>query len=122
MSLEDLEKIYLHVGTPSRLLEKRRETDRCILGEKGIGRLSVMRLGSSLYVKTSRKREPNWNELYIDWRDFERDLEEMVEDIPVAPQRGGEKIDVAKSGTTITVSALGPNGLKTNLNSSLSQI
>lgn len=106
MSLEDLEEVYLHVGTPARLLEKRQDTGRRILGEKGIGRLSVMRLGSSLYVKTSRKRESHWNELHIDWRDFERDLEQMVEDIPVAPEMGSKKSDAAKSGTTITISAL----------------
>ncbi len=106
MSLEDLEQVYLHVGTPARLIEKRQDTGRRILGEKGIGRLSVMRLGSSLYVKTSRKNESHWNELYIDWRDFERDLKQMIEDIPVAPQRGSKKSDAAKSGTTITISAL----------------
>lgn len=46
MSLEDLKEVYLHVGTPSRLLEKQRGTGRRVLGEKGIGRLSVMRLRS----------------------------------------------------------------------------
>lgn len=106
MSLDDLEKVYLHIGTPARLLQKRKSATKRILGEKGIGRLSVMRLGSSLYVKTSSDGEANWNELRIDWRDFERDLDEMVEDIPVAPKRGGRKTDATESGTTITITAL----------------
>lgn len=106
MSIDDLEKIYLHIGTPSRLLEKRKSATKRVLGEKGIGRLSVMRLGSSLYVKTSCEDDAYWNELRIDWRDFERDLDEMVEDVPVAPNKGGRKADPSKSGTTITITAL----------------
>lgn len=106
MSLDDLEDVYLYVGTPARLIEKRQASDRRILGEKGIGRLSVMRLGASLHVRTSRKKEIHWNELTIDWRDFERDLDDLVEDIPVAPHKSGKKNDPAVSGTTITISAL----------------
>jgi signal transduction histidine kinase len=105
MSLDDLKQVYLHVGTPTRLLEKR-ESDRRILGEKGIGRLSVMRLGACVHVKTSKKKEPHWNELKIDWRDFERDLDQMVEDVPVAPTKGARKMDPARSGTTINITAL----------------
>lgn len=106
MSLDDLENVYLHIGTPARLLEKRESATKRILGEKGIGRLSVMRLGSSLYVKTSCENETNWNELSIDWRDFERDLDEMVGDVPVTPNKGGKKTDTSESGTTILVTAL----------------
>jgi signal transduction histidine kinase len=106
MSLKDLENIYLHIGTPARLLEKRKSATNRVLGEKGLGRLSVMRLGSLLYVKTSCEDETNWNELRIDWRDFDRDLDEMVEDVAVAPKKGGLKTDISESGTTITVTAL----------------
>jgi len=106
MSLDDLEAVYLHIGTPSRLLQKRSSSSKRILGEKGIGRLSVMRLGSALYVKTSSDDETHWNELRIDWRDFERDLDEMVEDVPVTPNKGGRKTSTSESGTTLTITAL----------------
>src|SRR5438874_772910 len=48
MSLNDLTEIYLTIGTRSRLKqrdEKRGKDAKPILGEKGLGRLSSMRLG-----------------------------------------------------------------------------
>ena len=53
MTLNDLENIYLTVGTPHRLNERKAGSHRLILGEKGIGRLSAMRLGNHLHVTTS---------------------------------------------------------------------
>lgn len=109
MSLDDLSEVYLRVGTPARLIERRREVGRVILGEKGIGRLSVMRLGSKLLVKTSRSNEPRWNLLRIDWRDFERDLDQLVGDVPVAPEKGPKKEHPENSGTVIGINALRTN-------------
>ncbi len=108
MNLQDLRDVYLRIGTPFRLLE-RRTSDRVILGEKGIGRLSVMRLGWKLFVHTSRKGDRRWSDLRIDWRDFERDLTQMIEDVPVGPERGAKKEDPDASGTTIRISALRAN-------------
>ena len=76
MSLEDLDEIYLTIGTRSRLKERDVQTKglkgrnieadfRPILGEKGIGRLSAMRLGSRLWVETSREGEREWNLLFV---------------------------------------------------------
>ena len=47
MSLDDLEDIYLTIGTRSRRRQRESniKSNRPILGEKGLGRLSVMRLG-----------------------------------------------------------------------------
>jgi hypothetical protein len=62
MSREDLLRAYLVIGTPSR----RRDLDTTLfagsrearyLGEKGVGRLSVMRLGSGLLVTTATSDE-----------------------------------------------------------------
>ncbi len=109
MSLAELSEIYLRVGTPSRLLQRRNDPGRVILGEKGIGRLSAMRLGSRLFVETTRSGEERWHVLRIDWREFERDLDQMVEDIPVAPEEGRKKDDRRMSGTTIQITALRAN-------------
>lgn len=84
MSAIDLEESYLTVGTPSRLLEKKaaiaQATDqisrlknpdpsvRLPLGEKGIGRLSAMRLGHYVKVKTKKACATDWNHLQLDWR------------------------------------------------------
>ncbi len=36
MSLADLEEVYMHVGTPTRLLEKRQDTDRRTSGKRAL--------------------------------------------------------------------------------------
>jgi len=117
MSLDDLNDVYLTIGTRSRLIEREEQRDRLIrganessfrpiLGEKGLGRLSTMRLGWCLHVETSKKGEPNWNILTIDWRNFTRDTDDFIEAIPVSPSIGQTKNDPSVSGTRIVISAL----------------
>lgn len=106
MTLDDLEKIYLTVGTPHRLNERKAGPQRVILGEKGIGRLSAMRLGNHLHVKTATAAEPRWNELEIDWNEFGRDADQLLDEIELAPARGERKADGAAHGTTIQISDL----------------
>ena len=126
MSLKDLDEIYLTIGTRSRLKErevqrkrfkgKTSEVDfRPILGEKGIGRLSAMRLGSRLWVKTSKKGEPTWNNLDIDWNRFSNDSDDMVEDIEIRPTKGNRKKDPNSNGTLIWISALRSDWYKKKL-------
>jgi signal transduction histidine kinase len=114
MTLSDLEKIYLTVGTPHRLNERKSGSQRVILGEKGIGRLSAMRLGNRLQVSTTTAVDTHWNELRIDWNEFGRDAGQLLEDIVIAPFRGQKKgsSDTAAHGTTIHI---------TDLNSTWSQ-
>ena len=61
MSRADLDQVYLTIGTRHRLEERKAQQDftegeankrRPILGEKGLGRLSVMRLSYSLATQT----------------------------------------------------------------------
>ena len=75
---------YLTVGTPSRLEKKQAliksvignssrlqytETGTKVpLGEKGIGRLSAMRLGHYIKVRTKQKGDTEWHRLVMDWR------------------------------------------------------
>jgi signal transduction histidine kinase len=111
MTIEDLVNSYLVIGTPSR----RRTLDENIssaeskptfLGEKGVGRLSAMRLGSQFVITTATVEDRYFNVLNIDWSQFE-DLDKMVEDVTIAPQRGEKKLPVDYSGTVIRVSDLG---------------
>jgi signal transduction histidine kinase len=114
MSLNDLQDVYLTIGTRARLKERLnslqehipRNGGRPILGEKGLGRLSTMRLGNSLKVITSRTGDLHWNELNIDWTKFSHESDELIEDIPIAPELGPEKESAALSGTTLLISAL----------------
>lgn len=98
MSLIDLEQIFLTVGTMSRrnVMDERRrdgvkQGDRPILGEKGVGRLSAMRLGNILRVESMQAAEPRKAVLDIDWLLFSRRPDQRLEDIELSPAWGGPK-------------------------------
>ena len=110
MRLEDLRDVFLVIGTPSR----KRDVERALnqkegaspfLGEKGIGRLSAMRLGSSLEVVSATAKDTKLNLLDIDWVQF-GDLDAMLEDIKISPRKGGRKPSKDWSGTKITIRSL----------------
>ena len=113
MSRQDLIDNYLVIGTASRkraidaALVEHRGGDRRppFLGEKGIGRLSAMRLGDRLLVETAERSDKQLNLLRIDWSAFE-DLDAMLEEIDVAPKRGASKPGRNWSGTKLIVTAL----------------
>ncbi len=119
MSLEELRKNYLVIGTPSR----KREIDQAItaksvkapyLGEKGIGRLSAMRLGERLNLETARQDDALMNRLEIDWREFSN-LDAMIEDVPVEAFAGGQKPRPSWSGTILTISDLSEDWTESRL-------
>lgn len=113
MSLADLENKFLVIGTASR----KREVDAALaagaaktpyLGEKGIGRLSAMRLGERLRVETAQTSDKVLNVLDVDWRAF-GDVDAMLDQIPVEPKRGPAKPKASWSGTSIIISDLTEN-------------
>lgn len=110
MSLTDLDTVFLVIGTSSR----KSEIDAAIaggksrapfLGEKGIGRLSAMRLGDRLSVRTTQTNNKNFNLIDIDWSKFD-DASKMIEDIDIKPRRGEKKDDPDFSGTDIKIEKL----------------
>lgn len=110
MSLEDLDHCYLVIGTASRKKEveaalQRGDKKSPYLGEKGIGRLSAMRLGERLKVQTAKSTDTHLNILEIDWEQF-GDIDAMLDQIPVTPRLGGDKPNVEWSGTSIIISDL----------------
>jgi signal transduction histidine kinase len=119
MSAFDLHDHYLLIGTPFRKDgfdqaqdDARDHPDRTIqapyLGEKGLGRLSAMRLGSHLHVATATTSDERMNVLKVNWNDF-RSPGKLVEDIKIAPEAGGPKPTLEWSGTIITISGLEGN-------------
>lgn len=110
MSKNDLQDIYLTIGTRSRLTQKlsiQQETDKRVpLGEKGVGRLSTMRLGEYLYVRTSREGEIYYNDLKIDWSRFSHSSDALLHEIVLIPERGEKKLNPAKSGTIVEIGNL----------------
>jgi signal transduction histidine kinase len=119
MSLADLERNFLVIGTASR----KREVEAALaagatvspyLGEKGIGRLSAMRLGERLRVETARGSDSTLNILEIDWRAFS-DVDAMLDQIPVAPEPGPPKPEPGWSGTSLIMSDLTENWTETRV-------
>lgn len=110
MSLRELRDNYLTIGTRARLEQREEQASipgaRPILGEKGLGRLSAMRLGSRLKVTTSKADEPRWNVLEVDWNLFSNASDKFIEDIEISPEVGAQKEDPGVSGTTIHISDL----------------
>ena len=110
MSLDELRSLFLVIGTPSRRQKidaalSAGATDTPYLGEKGIGRLSAMRLGDQLSVRTAKETDKHFNRIDIDWTDFE-DPSKMIEDIKIVPQRGKKKENPDFSGTDIRIRRL----------------
>jgi len=113
MSRQDLIDNYLVIGTASR----KRAIDVALaghgsgrqrapfLGEKGIGRLSAMRLGDRLTVETAETEDKHFNLLNIDWSAFDY-LDAMLDEIDVAPERGTSKPNSEWSGTRLIISAV----------------
>ena len=119
MTFDDLKRVFLVIGTPSRKREVedaflRKEASAPFLGEKGIGRLSAMRLGRSLEVISATAEDRNVNLLDIDWTKF-GDLDAMLEDIKISPQKSGAKPDKNWSGTKITIRNLESNWTRRRL-------
>lgn len=120
MSPQSLEDSYLTVGTPTRLLEKNaaiadatsdvsrlqnpKSETGLPLGEKGIGRLSAMRLGHFVRVKTKTQGADFWSLLDLDWRPAFSDptLDASGLDFPVETEPCEAK-DVAHQGTSIYI-------------------
>jgi len=109
MTLSEIGTNFLTLGTPAR----KREVDKILsqggsktpLGEKGIGRLSAMRLGQRLKLETARAEDAYINTLEIDWRMFEN-LDAMIEDIKIEPRKGPRKQNEKWHGTKLTVGGL----------------
>jgi signal transduction histidine kinase len=109
MSRRELDQIFLTIGTRSRRSEKVGDDgrfldpDRTVLGDKGVGRLSAMRLGDHMVVRTTRAGEQFESELDIDWERFSHESSELIGDIPLAPTRGRRKDDPDRQGTRILI-------------------
>jgi signal transduction histidine kinase len=109
MSAEDLRERFMVVGTPHKMLEKRSKPTgaRTLLGEKGIGRLSMMKLGAVARVRSKVKGEPRWNSIVFDWTKFDNP-EAFLGEVTFEVVPGDEDEDDVQ-GTVITI-----NGLEAN--------
>lgn len=106
MSADDLESRFLVIGTPGKLLAKRsaKAGDPTILGEKGIGRLSMMRLGRSAIVKSKMAAQRRWNQVRFEWTEFD-DPSRFLDEIEVEVE-AAELGESHRSGTVIEIAEL----------------
>lgn len=107
MRRADLVDAFLTVGTPTKLLKKQagESSRRPLLGDKGIGRLSMMRLGMSARVTSSRAGETHWYYINFDWSLF-YDPNTYIEEIPIDVKTGAKKDNRDESGTQIRITGL----------------
>lgn len=107
MSESDLKNKFLTIGTPNRANQRRKEgAVTKVLGEKGIGRLSAMRLGLKLDVLTSMEGEQNWSTLSIDWSELRSDPDLNLDEFVAEPKVGAKKKSAREQGTLLTISDL----------------
>jgi hypothetical protein len=104
MTLQTLNEVYLTVGTRSR--REKNIRGATYLGDKGVGRLSTMRLGDRLKVTTSTASDTHENILKINWGLFTHESDRPADEIRVVPFRGRRKQDTNSHGTTIRISLL----------------
>lgn len=101
MSKDNLETNFLTVGTPNRLQKGTKQ----YLGEKGIGRLSTMRLGRRLIVTTTTIHDNHYSQLRCDWGALEENLDLNLGDFH--PEINTLEVEKNKDkGTTISISDL----------------
>ncbi|WP_121109222.1 sensor histidine kinase [Pseudomonas aeruginosa] len=108
MSLDDLRRVFFTIGTTSRAKDvsaslKEGNGRSPYLGEKGVGRLSAMRLGRYLSVETATANDVNFSVLNIDWRAFEEAYDKPISSVKITPEIGGRK-EGFSSYTKITIS------------------
>ena len=118
MSMEILKDVYLTIGTSHRARQqesefagggsRRRansEGRQVILGEKGLGRLSAMRLGDAMEVVTGCVGAEHWNVLQIDWNEFANSADDDIGSISITPEKGDEK-EYGVQGTVVRIFSL----------------
>ncbi|AYF50970.1 hypothetical protein DXV65_26565 [Pseudomonas fluorescens] len=109
MSLESLDQNFLTIGTPHRAnerLEDVSEREQPILGEKGIGRLSSMRLGEKLELVTFTLSDKFESLLNVDWKILGENLDLDLDKFGVKAEKGVQKGLSKKNGTLIRISDL----------------
>lgn len=110
MSFEDIRDKWMVIGTSS----KRRNPlspapfNRKCVGEKGIGRFAVDKLGDQLLITTKQAGVNSWLNVYIDWRDYFNQLNDNSTDIRLFTEIENNynyipTDDIQKSGTTLKV-------------------
>lgn len=106
MNLETIKNAWLFISMSSKnsFKESRMLTPkgRAPLGDKGLGRLSLQKLGYEVFLKTGKAEELIWHEVMINWEEFNDVL--GLSSIPLKYGRGEKKL--GEYGTTLKIRKL----------------
>lgn len=105
MTPEELSNKFLVIGTPNKFMTKRGRSsqDGPILGDKGIGRLSMMRLGNKAVVRSRADDSKPWQRISFDWNVF-NDPSLFLDKIQL--ETGVDNSDMGGVGTEIVIREL----------------
>jgi signal transduction histidine kinase len=115
MDAQTLQNYFLTIGTMNRLREyealvasevEKGEPATVPAGEKGIGRLSAMRLGNDLTVRTWTSEGKQVNVLTIDWRVFSPESPLEADEIDMPVRRETLPKNATASGTILAITDL----------------
>ena len=77
MSWQEINEGWLTIGTSLKRREPRTDSGRRVLGDKGLGRLALLRLGKMVVIQTQREGNPCY-QLTMDWATAKKQLEKNV--------------------------------------------
>lgn len=109
MTRQELNDVFLTIGTRSRRSLKvaadgsYTAPTQTVLGDKGVGRLSAMRLGDHMVVTTSRGGEVDENVLDIDWTRFSHESADLMSQVKLNAVPGERKRSARSHGTSILI-------------------
>ncbi|ABM39855.1 sensor histidine kinase [Polaromonas naphthalenivorans] len=107
MSADDVASRFLVIGTPGKYIAKKNAAfgDPTILGDKGIGRLSMMRLGQTAAVKSKQSGDQTLHTVRFSWAEFD-DPQKFLDEVPIETSEEVFDGDVQSSGTSVAISNL----------------
>ncbi|MCW8930086.1 MAG: ATP-binding protein [Gammaproteobacteria bacterium] len=118
MTRDDLNDVFLRIGTDSKLNKRNKNApERPLLGNKGIGRLAMMRLGKKATVTSWVSGLNDANTIYFNWNEFE-DPKKSIDEIDF-PILNRKKPEYSESGTIIRITCLEADWSEKSINDGL---
>ncbi|MDP3557182.1 MAG: ATP-binding protein [Bacteroidota bacterium] len=108
MTLDTLKDVWLEIGTDSKRGEKRKPSDkfgRISLGEKGVGRLAVHKLGKAITLETQTAGSKTSSRISLNWQKVIEESE-YIQDASVEIQTIQKSLFKKGKGTRIIISDL----------------
>ena len=103
MGSDEITNGWLLIGKSAKLTKRRTQLGRLIVGNKGLGRLAALRMGSEVVLRTRPKAHPAREfALTIDWSRY--DTVTTVEQVQLAIET--EKPTLPKPGTQVVIRKL----------------